>query len=542
MCFAANGFVKAVLAIEHLRDWLNQALHTQLDNSFSPVALFFLIFAALFLGLIRRTLNLPRWFGPADTIYTAHRTDNELDIKAGFGSTLAAIISAGSGASVGQYGPIVHFGATLGSVFRRYFSLGLGTDTFIGCGVAAGIAAAFGAPIAGVIFAHEAVLRHFSLRAIVPISIASITSVWFSDYFFEVTSIFDLGAAQFQLATLAPIALLCGPIFGIAAIVLMSLTRFLSRQATASALSPLKLSLLAALIVGIIGGFMPEILGLGTEIVQKTLRLDYSVHFLAFLFVLKIIATSICLGLGLFGGIFSPALFVGATIGALIGQILAPLVGLVTAVALAVSGMAAVASAVIGAPIAGVLIVLELTGSYQLALCVMLSVMSCILITSLVFGHSYFDRQLLDRGIDVTKGRGQIEMTETSVISVMSQAYLKIDPSSSNKEIAARLIQAKTTEGYVTSQTGELIGKISLVDITKALVDKSETVMFDEHPIFIKHDASLQQAIEIASEFVGEGIPIIDTRTKKLLGVVSESDLFRLYLSLQTKIADLERA
>ena len=169
---------------------------------------------------------MPRWFGPADTIYTAHRTDNELDIKAGFGSTLAAIISAGSGASVGQYGPIVHFGATLGSVFRRYFSLGLGTDTFIGCGVAAGIAAAFGAPIAGVIFAHEAVLRHFSLRAIVPISIASITSVWFSDYFFEVTSIFDLGAAQFQLATLAPIALLCGPIFGIAAIVLMSLTRF----------------------------------------------------------------------------------------------------------------------------------------------------------------------------------------------------------------------------------------------------------------------------------------------------------------------------
>ena len=235
-------------------------------------------------------------------------------------------------------------------------------------------------------------------------------------------------------------------------------------------------------------------------------------------------------------------MFVGAAIGALIGQILAPLVGLVTAVALAVSGMAAVASAVIGAPIAGVLIVLELTGSYQLALCVMLSVMSCILITSLVFGHSYFDRQLLDRGIDVTKGRGQIEMTETSVISVMSQAYLKIDPSSSNKEIAARLIQAKTTEGYITSQTNELIGKISLVDVTKALVDKSEAVMFDEHPIFIKHDASLQQAIEIASEFVGEGIPIIDTRTKKLLGVVSESDLFRLYLSLQTKIADVERA
>ena len=348
---------------------------------------------------------MPRWFGPADTIYTAHRTDNELDIKAGFGSTGSDYFRwfRRFGWSIWSHST---FWCNFGERIPSLFFLGLGTDTFIGCGVAAGIAAAFGAPIAGVIFAHEAVLRHFSLRAIVPISIASITSVWFSDYFFEVTSIFDLGAAQFQLVTLAPIALLCGPIFGIAAIVLMSLTRFLSRQATASALSPMKLSLLAALIVGIIGGFMPEVLGLGTEIVQKTLRLDYSVHFLAFLFALKIIATSICLGLGLFGGIFSPALFVGAAIGALIGQILAPLVGLVTAVALAVSGMAAVASAVIGAQ-CRVLIVLELTGSYQLALCVMLSVMSCILITSLVFGHSYFDRQLLDRGIDVTKGRGQ---------------------------------------------------------------------------------------------------------------------------------------
>ena len=65
--------------------------------------------------IVRRLFSIDRWHGPADSIYAAHRTDNELDIKSGFGSTIAAFISAGSGASVGQYGPLVHFGATVGS-------------------------------------------------------------------------------------------------------------------------------------------------------------------------------------------------------------------------------------------------------------------------------------------------------------------------------------------------------------------------------------------------------------------------------------------
>lgn len=542
MCFAANGFVQAVLQITHLRESLDLVFKGNVSGVFSPVALISLFFAALILALIRQKLGLPRWFGPADTIYTAHRTDNELDIKAGLGSTFAAMISAGSGASVGQYGPIVHFGATLGSAVRHFLSVKLSTDVFIGCGVAAGIASAFGAPIAGIIFAHEAVLRHFSLRAIVPISIASVSSVWFSDYFFEASHIFDFEAVEFDLAALAPIALLCGPLFGVVAIILMSLTRFLSLKAAASSLSSTKLCLLAALIVGVAGGFVPEILGLGTEVVKKVLSLEYAVPFLILLCLLKILATALCLSFGLFGGIFSPALFIGATTGALVGQVLAPVFGVTMAVAVSVSGMAAVGSAVIGAPMAGVLIVLELTGSYQLALCVMLSVMSCILVTNLIFGHSYFDRQLLDRGVDITKGRGQIEMTETPVISVMSQAYTRLGSSATNTQIAAKLIEDGVTEAYVISPRGILLGKVSLVEVTKNLVDGSELVIFDRNPLQIKHDASLQQAIEVASEFVGESIPIVDTKSQQMIGVVNESDLFRLYLSLQTKVADLERS
>ena len=134
---------------------------------------------------VRRLFDISRWHGPADSIFGAHRLDNEIDVKAGIGSTLAAFISLAGGASVGQYGPLVHFGATVGTYIRQVFgNKAIGTDVFIGCGVAAAIAAGFHAPIAGIVFAHEAVLRHFSFRALTPIAISSITSVWFSTAIF----------------------------------------------------------------------------------------------------------------------------------------------------------------------------------------------------------------------------------------------------------------------------------------------------------------------------------------------------------------------
>ncbi|MDC1156924.1 chloride channel protein, partial [Alphaproteobacteria bacterium] len=158
----------------------------------SLMPMLWLLLAAVLLVCVRRVFNIDRWHGPADSIYAAHRTDNELDLKAGFGSTLAAFISLCGGAPVGQYGPLVHFGATIGSFLSDFFgSRRITADIFIGCGVAAAIAAGFQAPFAGIVFAHEAVLRHFSFRAIAPIAIASITSAWLSNKLFGGQPIFQ---------------------------------------------------------------------------------------------------------------------------------------------------------------------------------------------------------------------------------------------------------------------------------------------------------------------------------------------------------------
>jgi CIC family chloride channel protein len=236
--------------------------------------------AALVLWGVRRFFGIVRWHGPADSIYAAHRLDNEIDVRAGIGSTLAAFISMSGGAPVGQYGPLVHFGATVGCYLRQIFGNRLiDIDVFIGCGVAAAIAAGFHAPIAGVVFAHEAVLRHFSFRAITPIAIASITSAWFSSAMFGGQPIFQIDVVLPDLLPLVPTLLASGLFFGLIAILFMKLLFASGKLAAISGLSPLPLGLSAAVLCGAVAMFVPEVLGLGVGTVNVILENGYLIGF-----------------------------------------------------------------------------------------------------------------------------------------------------------------------------------------------------------------------------------------------------------------------
>ena len=542
MSLVSNGFVAGVV-------WLTSLRETQLAAwlGLEPVLaammpLICLLVAAFLILQVRRLFGITRWHGPADSIFAAHRTDNELDIRSGFGSTIAALISAGGGASVGQYGPLVHFGATMGSAFRALTGGMLTTDVFIGCGVAGAIAAGFNAPIAGVVFAHEAILRHFSMRAIAPIAVASISSSWFSQQIFGASPLLDFASMALDLGIVLPAALVLGPVFGLVAVVFMVCVRSSLRFAATSGWSPARLVFLAAGITGLVGIFVPEVLGLGTGPLRIILDGGYTETYLLVLLAGKMILTALCIGFGLFGGVFSPALFVGAAAGAIGGRIAAGILGVSAAPALAICGMAAVASAVIGAPVAGVMIILEMTMNYQLALAAMLSVVTCCMVSNLLFGHSFFDRQLLDRGIDVSQGRGYIEMMETPVLGIVSDDFVRIDSMETPKAAMKSLVVANLSEGYLISDRQELVGKVTLQRLVSLRNGATLKGAADRKPLSIKHDASLQQAIEVASGFVGESIPVVDRETGRLHGVVTEADLFQLYLSLQTRIADLERA
>ena len=147
------------------------------DTYLNLIPLLVCVPCSMIVGFLIYFLKIPRWYGPADTIYAAHHRAGILDLKGGFGSTLASFISISGGASVGIYGPLVHFGATVSSFIRRQkFVPKIPHDIIIGSGVAAAISAGFGAPIAGIIFAHETVLRHFSMRAVAALAISSMVA------------------------------------------------------------------------------------------------------------------------------------------------------------------------------------------------------------------------------------------------------------------------------------------------------------------------------------------------------------------------------
>ena len=504
-------------------------------------SLLFLWAAAAAVLLIKTSLNISQWVGPADSILAAQQQQQPLNIKQGFASTLAAFASASGGASVGQYGPIVHFGATVGVWVKRFVSSRLSHDIYLGCGVAAAISAGFNAPIAGVIFAHEAILRHFSMRAIAPITVASISASTLGNYWFPNTAALDIESVVPSLTEVVPTLIVLAPVFSLVAILFMLSLRQASEVAGKLRLSPTKLLFLGATICGLVGVWIPQILGLGISSINHMVAGDFTLTLLATVLVAKILMTALCLGCGLPGGMFSPALFIGVATGALAGQILTLLGFADIASIISVAAMAAVSSAVIGAPLSAVMIVLELTQSYQYAVAAMMAVVVCSLLTNRLFGHSFFDRQLLDRGIDLSQGREALALSHVQVEAYASQNYISATVNSRGDQLLHAMHSGGDTEAYVLNKEGILLGKVNIFAVLEA---GSGTIadFMDTGPLSLYTHDSLEHAMATAGEFVGESLPIVDLDTGQLVGTVTEGSLFQAVIAVQKQAGSQERS
>ena len=532
VAIVANYFVSfAQLAIQARNDFTGFSINIAgTDRSLVPII--GMLLAACLVVVVRRIFGITKWSGPADSIFAAQQSKERLDVRLGIGSTLAALINASGGASVGQYGPLVHFGATVSEIIVRFSKIELDRDIFIACGVAAAISAGFNAPIAGVLFAHEAILRRFSVGAIAPISVAAIVASAFNQRFFSSDLSYAVPEVSNELIQLLPLLLVSGIVCSLIAILYMYAIRKTQSMGANSKYSFNQLLFFSAIVCGAIGTFIPEALGLGLDEINQIINQEFSLSFLFALLAVKILLTALCLGLGFYGGVFGPALFVGAATGGILA-FATSVFGLPTDMAyvIIVASLAAVGSAVIGAPLTVVMIVIELTGSYQYGLGALLTVILCSLFTFRFFGLSYFDRQLMDRSVDLRKGREFLALSQTLVSEVKGSDYLSFGAETKPEEVLTAMKEKLCTEAYICDENQTLIGKVTIHTIT-GIENLSEGI--DKEPIVIPSSSNLNQARSIASDFVGESIPVTDGG--KLVSALTEGDIFTRVLELEDKI------
>jgi len=540
MSLVTNMFVSGVDAVDTLR---SQDTYFRLEINgqfFSVASVVFLWITALAVYFVKTSLGIKAWAGPADSIFAAHQSREPLDLKRGFGSTFAAFLSASGGASVGQYGPLVHFGATMGVWVKRFLSPSLSNEVYLGCGVAAAISAGFNAPIAGIIFAHEAILRLFSIRAVAPISIAAITASAVDRFLFPSDATFAIDAVLPPLIEILPALIAITPILSLVALAFMLSLRTAQRYAAQFTGPPFLLTFVAATCCGLLGVWLPDVLGLGMVQINQMLSGEFALGMLVLLLVGKLVATTLCIGFGLFGGVFGPAIFIGIAAGGVLGGV-AEVLGLSNFVLVAsVASMAAVSASVIGAPITATIIILELTQSYEFAVAAMVTVMLCNLITQRVFALSFFDRQLLDRGVDLRGGREAIHLNQIHSRELATNEGIVLDATVDGTQARAILEEKSLTEAYICDENRVLMGKISLFHTLKAGSEPLKNYM-DTEPFFLSGTDTLADAMVKVAKFVGESIPIKDIDSGVLLGTVTEGDLFNAVIGVQGEIVKQER-
>lgn len=535
---AAIGFVDAV---HYLNERLLISPYARVlaeDRPFLVAAATLVVPAVggLVVGLIVHFLvREKRGLAPPDAILAAQTSGPAPGFRSGVASTLAALVSLGSGASVGQYGPLVYLGAMFGNLAGRLrLNLRHQRSIAIACGVAAAISTAFNAPIAGLVFAHEVILRHYSLRAFAPVTVAAATGYIIANVIFDRPALFlvsfDRVEHSYEFVFFALEGVLCAGL----AWVFMLLLRTSTNAARRYIALPWARPAIAGLMVGLVALWIPEVLGIGQETLRfATIEGAFGIGELGLIIVAKLVLTALCVGFGFVGGVFSPALLIGILFGAFYGLVL-PYVAPVPhsgVVVYAICGMMALASSVIGAPLTTILIVFELTRSYDLTIAAMVSVVFANLISYRVIGRSLFDLQLRARGFDLSLGRDKAILETHRIRDYLSDGFTSASDQDTVGAIRQRLVEDNRAEAMVLDRRGDLLGVIRLQGIVNGA---AETPVMDaairSFTIF-NEDTSVWQSMEMLRGFLGEAVPLV-SREGRLLGVVPEEAVIRAYLEI----------
>ncbi len=451
--------------------------------------------------------------------------------------SIASALTIATGGSVGREGPIAQIGAAIGSTLGQLLRLNpRRLRTLVGCGVAAGIAATFNAPVAGALFAVEVIVGDFGVPQFSPIVISSVMATVIARSQYGDTHAFVV--PQYELRD--PLELIGYVVLGIlAAVVAVAFVRMLDASETLSQKwkfpEPLQVAMGAGL-VGVIALWLPGVLGTGYTAMDRAVTGSYGTGLLLVLVVVKILAVCFTLGPGGSGGVFAPSLFMGAMLGAAVGHGMEWLMPGQAAPsgAYALVGMGAVLASTTHAPVTAIVMMFELTGDYQIILPVMLSCIVGTLLASHILGDSIYTIRLSRRGIRARAGRDTNILASIGVADVMRHDIARVAPGTHLADLMKRFVTEGRMTIYVVDDDEIFHGVIAAQELRPIFADASnlETLLVaedvaDSSVRTVAIDQKLDDVLERLSAGYRDELPVLDGR--RLKGAISTQSVLARY-------------
>ncbi len=543
-CFIGTAVSIAALLFLDAVAWMNQqfliAPNQRIRFAENPLVLNAVTIVVLTLGgllvglIVRYLIEAKRTLGPPDTVLMVQTQSRGEPIGSGIANTLAAILSLGVGASVGQYGPLVYLGTLIGQIAARLrIDIRNLQAICVSCGVAAAISAAFNAPIAGLIFAHEVVLRHYSIKAFAPTAIATAIGFIFANVIFDRAPLFlvQFGGIEYgyEFIFFAIVGILSAFIAIVYCKGIVSFSDFADRTPIPVQLRPA----IAGFVVAVVAIWVPDVLGIGSTTLRfATIDHAFGINELAIIIIAKLTLTILCIGFGFVGGAFSPILLIGILFGALCGDLLDDTTTIANSgvVPYAICGMMATASAVIGAPVTTILIVFEITHNYDLAIAAMVAVAFSNWVSSRLLGQSLYDVQLGMRGFDLSLGRITALTAYQKITRIMHNHYLCFRPEDRIEDVIKQLSASGFKEGVVARQNNTFVGVVSLPACESHDAAAPVSAVVDRNPLVFTEFTNVDEAVAAFRMTIVDLVPVVSADSNKVLGVVWDYDVINSYL------------
>ena len=454
-------------------------------------------------------------------------------------------ITIGSGGSCGHEGPSVAIGAAVGSVLSRFFGLRMRWHlSMVGAGCAGGLAAAFNAPLAGVIFTVEIVFGGAiggnvgTMSVFVPLIVAAVAGTLTSHAIrgehltFQTVGHGDAMLAEMLFfVALAALAGVVGTAFGRAMIRTTRLFEGLRAPTWVKpAIGALGVGLLAALVSN-------ELLGAGHSTLAKALHGELAWKLALALGVLKIVATALTVGSGGFGGVFMPSLYVGACLGTVVGVVAHAVLGAGAASlgAYALVGMGAIFAATMHAPLTPIIMIFELTQDYGIILPLMLGCILSVFVARRVYPLSFFKDTLRARGVILGREAEVEVMKRGHVRELMGPPPPVLGPAAKLEEIRRATLDADLRATFIVDEAGAVVGYINGNQLARRMLAGEITATSTAAELmgtaglpFLYPTDTLAGAMLASARSGMELLPVVDEE-RRLIGVIRRGDLLAHY-------------